>query len=395
MVVSERRLAIPNNPIAGILLAIPGYFAGVWLGTLFGLDDDQNTGVILGYLLATVAFLAGVGFLNYPLERLFGWQVIPITDPAENRGIGRFFRLSLDHKVIGIQYMVTILLMLLFGGIGAMLIRTSLLVPDSTITPPGNYISLIGLHAVMMIFITSAVIVGPFGNYLVPLMIGARRMAFPRLEALSFWVVPPAAIILAAATFWGGFPTGWTGYPPLSEQAGQGMNSYIVGFALIAVALVTSGVNMLATIIGLRAPGMTWTRLPMFVWGIFTTSILGLLAAPVLAAALIMLAMDRTVNTTFFVASNGGSNYLWENLFWFFGHPEVYIFILPAFGIIMEIVPHFARKPLWGYRTGVVGLFGVALLSWFVWQHHLFVSGIAPVLRPFYMLSTELISIPL
>ncbi|TMC67091.1 MAG: hypothetical protein E6J16_00075 [Chloroflexota bacterium] len=361
MVVSERRLAIPNNPIAGILLAIPGYFAGVWLGTLFGLTDDQNTGVILGYLLATVAFLAGVGFLNYPLERLFGWQVIPITDPAENRGIGRFFRLSLDHKVIGIQYMVTILLMLLFGGIGAMLIRTSL---------------------------------RPFGNYLVPLMIGARRMAFPRLEALSFWVVPPAAIILAAATFWGGFPTGWTGYPPLSEQAGQGMNSYIVGFALIAVALVTSGVNMLATIIGLRAPGMTWTRLPMFVWGIFTTSILGLLAAPVLAAALIMLAMDRTVNTTFFVASNGGSNYLWENLFWFFGHPEVYIFILPAFGIIMEIVPHFARKPLWGYRTGVVGLFGVALLSWFVWQHHLFVSGIAPVLRPFYMLSTELISIP-
>src|SRR2546423_1858851 len=242
-----------------------GYFGGIWLGTLFGLNDDQNTGVILGYLFATLAFLAGVGFLNYPLERLFGWQVIPITDPAENPGIGRFFRLSLDHKVIGIQYLVTILLMLLFGGIGAMLIRTSLLVPDSTITPPGNYISLIGLHAVMMIFITSAVIVGPFGNYLVPLMIGARRMAFPRLEALSFWVVPPAAIILAAATFWGGVPTGWTGYPPLSVQAGQGMDSYIVGLALIAVALVTSAVNMLATIIGLRAPGMTWTRLPILV----------------------------------------------------------------------------------------------------------------------------------
>src|SRR5207302_6301151 len=191
--------------------------------------------------------------------------------------------------------------MLLFGGIGAMLISSSLLSSDSSITFPGQYIMLIGLHSVMMIFITSAVIVGPFGNYLVPLMIGARRMAFPRLEALSFWVVPPAAIILAAATFWGGFPTGWTGYPPLSEQAGQGMNSYIVGFALIAVALVTSGVNMLATIIGLRAPGMTWTRLPMFVWGIFTTCILGLLAAPVLAADLIMLAMDRPVNTTFFV----------------------------------------------------------------------------------------------
>ena len=392
--VSERRLSIPNNPITGVLLAIPAYFAGVWLGNLFGLNDDKNTGVILGYFFATAAFLIGVGFLNYPLERLFGWSVSPISDPEENRGAGRFFRLSLDHKVIGMQYLVTILIMLLLGGIGAMMIRTSLLTPDQSITPPGQYIMLIGLHSVMMIFITSAVIVGPFGNYLVPLMIGAKRMAFPRLEALSFWLVPPAAVILLAAAFWGGFPTGWTGYPPLSEQAGQGMDSYIVGFVLIGLALIVSGVNMLATIITLRAPGMTWTRLPMFVWGIFTTSILGMLAAPVLASALVMIAMDRTVQTSFFLASNGGSNYLWQNLFWFFGHPEVYIFILPAFGIIMEIVPHFARKPLWGYRTGVVGLFGVALLSWFVWQHHLFVSGIAPVLRPFYMLSTELISIP-
>ncbi len=391
---NERRLVIPTNPITGILLAIPAYFAGVWLGNLFGLIDDQNTGVILGYTFATAAFLIGVGFLNYPLARMAGWPVSAVKETDPGVGLGRFFRLSLDHKVIGLQYLFTILLMLLFGGIGAMMIRTSLLVPDATITPPGQYIMLIGLHSVMMIFITSAVIVGPFGNYLVPLMIGARRMAFPRLEALSFWLVPPAAVILAAAMFWGGFPTGWTGYPPLSEQAGQGMDSYIVGFALIALALVMSGINMLATIITLRAPGMTWTRLPIFVWGILTTSILGMLAAPVLAAAVVQLAMDRSVQTTFFLASNGGSNYLWQNLFWFFGHPEVYIFILPAFGIVMEIVPHFARKPLWGYKTGVVGLFGVALLSWFVWQHHLFVSGIAPVLRPFYMLSTELISIP-
>src|SRR5207244_13159615 len=146
--------------------------------------------------------------------------------------------------------------------------------------------------------ISSAVTVVPFGNCSMPLTIGPRRVAFPRLGALSFWVVPPAPVILAAATFWGGFPTGWTGYPPLSEQASQAMDSYIVGFALIAVALVTSAVNMLATIIGLRAPGMTWTRLPIFVWGIFTTSILGLLAAPVLAAALFMLTLARTTQTS-------------------------------------------------------------------------------------------------
>jgi cytochrome c oxidase subunit I len=392
--ITERRLTIPTGIPTGILFAIPAYFLGVWLGDLFGLFDDRNTGVILGYLFATAAFLIGLGFLNYPLSRVLGWPVDPLGETDYGVGLGRYFRLNLDHKVIGIQYLVTILTMLFFGGVGAMMIRTALLTPDATIVPPGQYIALIGLHSVMMIFITSAVIVGPFGNYLVPLMIGSRRMAFPRLEALSFWLVPPAAVILAAASLWGGFPTGWTGYPPLSEQAGQGMDSYIVGFILIGLALITSGVNMLATIITLRAPGMTWSRLPIFVWGIFCTSLLGMLAAPVLAAALIMLGMDRTLQTSFFLASNGGSNYLWENLFWFFGHPEVYIFILPAFAIVMEIIPHFARKPLWGYRVGVVGLFGVTLLSWFVWQHHLFVSGIAPVLRPFYMLSTELISVP-
>jgi cytochrome c oxidase subunit 1 len=250
------------------------------------------------------------------------------------------------------------------------------------------------MHSVMMIFVASAAIVGPFGNFFVPLMIGTNRMAFPRLEALSFWLVPPAIVILLAAPIFGGFQTGWTGYTPLAEQAGEGFDSYIVGFALIGLALVVSGINMLTTIICLRAPGMTWTRLPIFVWGVLSASILGTFAAPVLGAALVMQALDRTMNTTFYVSSKGGSPYLWQNLFWFFGHPEVYIFILPAFGIVLELIPHFARKPLWGYRTAVVGLLGVTLLSWFVWQHHLFVSGIAPVLRPFFMLSTELISIP-
>ena len=191
---SERRLTIPNNLVTAVLFAIPAYFAGVWVGNVFGLVDDQNTGVILGYVFATAAFLIGIGFLNYPLARITGAPVTPITESDPDRGLGRYFRLSLDHKVIGLQYLFTILAMLLLGGIGAMMIRSSLLVPDSSITPPGQYIMLIGLHSVMMIFITSAVIVGPFGNYLVPLMIGARRMAFPRLEALSFWLVPPAAL---------------------------------------------------------------------------------------------------------------------------------------------------------------------------------------------------------
>jgi cytochrome c oxidase subunit I len=391
---SARRLAIPNNLLVAVILAVPGYLAGRWLGDSFQLKDDLNTGVLLGYTLASIGFLVGLGFLNYPLSRLFGRPVRHLHKSTAGTGVGRYFGLSFDHKVIGIQYLTTILLMMLVGGIGAMFVRTNLLQPSPPIFPPNQYLTMVGLHSVMMIFMASAAIVGPFGNFLVPIMIGSRRMAFPRLEALSFWLVPPAVVILLASVFWGGFNTGWTGYTPLSEQAGQGMDSYIVGFGLIGIAIFISGLNMLTTITMLRAPGMTWSRLPIFVWGVFATSILGTFAAPVLAAALVMQSLDRTLNTSFFLASNGGSPYLWENLFWFFGHPEVYIFILPAFGIVMELLPHFARKPLWGYKMAVAGLLGVATLSWFVWQHHLFVSGIAPILRPFYMLSTEMISIP-
>jgi cytochrome c oxidase subunit I len=194
--------------------------------------------------------------------------------------------------------------------------------------------------------------------------------------------------------FFGGFPTGWTGYEPLNDQANLGMDSYILFFALVGISMCLLGMNMLATVITMRAPGMTWSRIPIFVWGVISTSILNLLAPPVLVAALAMSLLDRTAQTTFYLSSGGGSQYLYENLFWFFGHPEVYILALPGFGILLELLPVFARKPLWGYRLAVAGMLGVTLLSFLVWQHHLFVSGINSNLRPFYMLSTELISIP-
>ncbi len=391
---SERRIVLPTNILTGIVLGVIGYWAGVQLGNGLGFNDGLNTGVLLGYGLGTVMFLVGIGFATYPLGRLFGWHTPPEPAHDEHSGVWRYLNLSYDHKVIGVQYLIAMLMAMLFGGIGAMFVRTNLLSPDTPIFPPDTYLTLVSMHSVLMVFVASAAIVGPFGNFFVPLMIGTNRMAFPRLEALSLWLVPPALVIMLLSPIFGGFQTGWTGYTPLSEQAGQGFDSYIVGFTLIGIALIVSGVNMLTTIISMRAPGMTWTRLPIFVWGVFSASILGTFAAPVLAAALCMQALDRSMNTSFFISSNGGSPYLWQNLFWIFGHPEVYIFILPAFGIVMELIPHFARKPLWGYRIAVVGLLGVTLLSWFVWQHHLFVSGIAPALRPFYMLSTEMISIP-
>ncbi len=390
---------ISFNVFTAVVLGIGGYFLGTWIGDQIAagkpylIGSDQNDlAIFVGFLFASLGWLAGLGFFNYPVSRLLGR---PASLPhEESAGAGRFFRLSTDHKVIGIQYFFGVGAFFFIGGLNAMLIRTELLTPNEKAWPAGQYLSLVGLHGTMMIMMTSAFILGPFGNYFVPLMIGARRMAFPRIEAFTFWLTPLAGLVLMSAIAWNGFPTGWTGYAPLADQARSGMDAYIWAFLLVAISLCLNGLNLLTTILTQRAPGMTWARLPIFVWGVVSTSILMVLASPVLIAALLMGMLDRTANTSFYLASGGGSPYLYENLFWFFGHPEVYILALPGFGIVLEILPVFTRKPLWGYRLAVAGMFGVALLSFFVWQHHLFVSGMNSTLRPFYMLTTELISIP-
>jgi cytochrome c oxidase subunit I len=400
-VLSGRHLPrlIGFNVFTAVVLGIGGFFLGTWIGDQIAagkaylIGSDQNDlAIFVGFLFASLGWLAGLGFFNYPVSRLLGR---PASLPHEEAaGAGRFFRLSTDHKVIGIQYFFGVGAFFFIGGLNAMLIRTELLTPNEKAWPAGQYLSLVGLHGTMMIMMTSAFILGPFGNYFVPLMIGARRMAFPRIEAFTFWLTPLAGLVLMSAIAWNGFPTGWTGYAPLADQARSGMDAYIWAFLLVAISLCLNGLNLLTTILTQRAPGMTWARLPIFVWGVVSTSILMVLASPVLIAALLMGMLDRTANTSFYLASGGGSPYLYENLFWFFGHPEVYILALPGFGIVLEILPVFTRKPLWGYRLAVAGMFGVALLSFFVWQHHLFVSGMNSTLRPFYMLTTELISIP-
>jgi len=394
-----RRL-VGFNLLTAVVLGIGGWYAG-WFGAhaivgpsiAYFADTDYNElSVFLAYIGGVIGFLAGLGFFNYPWARLRGYP--PSLREKETEGAGRYFGLCTDHKVVGIQYLWGIGLFFLIGGLNAMLIRTELLRPDHQVFPAGTYLTIVGLHGTMMMGMFTSGILGPFGNYLVPLMIGARRMAFPRIEALTFWLLMAAGVILETTIFFGGFPTGWTGYAPLSNEANAGMDCYILFFALVGISMTLLGLNMIATIVTMRAPGLTWTRLPIFVWGVLSTSILMVLAAPVLIATLAMEALDRTAQTTFFVAGGGGSNYLYENLFWFFGHPEVYILALPGFAIVLELLPVFARKPLWGYRLAVAGLLGVTLLSWMVWQHHLFVSGINGDLRPFYILSTELISIP-
>ncbi len=391
------------NLLTGIVGAIIGWLVGYWIGgrvhavsiAYYSAEAGQNDiSVLLGYLFGVIGFLIGLGFAKYPIQRMLGHPPTLAEHESEGEGIGRYFRLCTDHKVVGMQYFVGIGVFFFIGGLNAMLIRTELLQPNVHVFGPNQYLTLVGLHGTMMMGMLTSVVLGPFANWLVPLMIGSRRMAFPRTESFTFWLLMAAGVVLLTTIFYGGFQTGWTGYQPLGGQGTAGYDAYLAFFALVGISMCLLGINLLATIITMRAPGMTWTRLPIFVWSVLCTALLMALAAPMLLAALFMGMFDRTVQTAFYIAGNGGSSYLWQNLFWVFGHPEVYIVALPGFGIVLELLPVFARKPLWGYRLAVAGMLGVTLLSFFVWQHHLFVSGINADLRPFYMLSTELISLP-
>ncbi len=381
-----------------IIGAVLGYALGHWMGNAIAshypyiANSGQNAiADALGLILGVAGWLLGIGALNYPLAKLAGRQ--PEAE-VEVEGWSKYFRYSTNHKTVGLQYVVGVLLFMFTGGLLAMAIRTELLSPTTHVFSPDTYIKIVSEHGTVMMMMATSIVVGPLGNYLVPLMIGSRRMAFPRIEAFSFWVFVAGYMVIFSALPYGGFPTGWTGYAPLQTQAGPGMVSYLFGFAVIGMGMMAAGFNIAVTIINYRAPGMTWSRVPIFVWSILATAALLTLATPTLFAAGVFGLLDRTVQTAFYVTEHGGSSYLWENLFWFFGHPEVYIMALPGFGIAGEILPVFTRKPLFAYKVGAAGMIGVSLLSFFVWQHHLFQSGINPDMRPLFMLTTELISIP-
>jgi len=393
-----------HTAVAG---AVVGYLLGHILGNFLdgagnayyqnlSLSDDADWPIVLGYLFAIVGWLAGLGVFNDVFRQMLGRPANGSnTQEAETRGgLAKYFRYELDHKVVGLQYLVAMIIYFCTAGLFAMAIRTELLSPVHHVFSSQVYVEIVGEHGTMMMMLMSSVIVGPFGNYLVPLMIGSKRVAFPRLEALSFWLTPMAFLILLSSLLLGGFPFGWTGYAPLSIQSTNGADSYAVAFGLMGISMILAGFNIVVTVICYRAPGMRWSRLPIFVWSMLSTSFLFVLAAPVLVGGMYMLLMDRTAQTAFFADQLGGSSYLYQNLFWFFGHPEVYILALPGFGIVMELLPVFTRKPLFAYKVACAGMIGVTLLSFFVWQHHLFDSGINPDMRPVFMLTTELISIP-
>ncbi len=392
------------NLLTGIILGLLGYWIGFMIGNgistpstaYYAAEAGQSDiAVFFGYFFGVVGFLIGLGFANYPVKRMLGYPADIPEEPTETEpGIGKYLRLSTDHKIVSMQYLVGIGVFFFAGGINAMLIRTELLSPTTHVFGPNQYLTLVGLHGSLMMGMMTSGVLGPFANWLVPIMIGSRRMAFPRIEALTFWLLMAAGVVLVTTIFWGGFQTGWTGYAPLSDQGTAGYDAYIGFFALVGLSMCLLGLNLMVTIITMRRPTVTWSRLPIFCWAVLATCVLMVLASPMLIGCLLMGALDRTAQTSFFIPGAGGSSQLYQNLFWVFGHPEVYVLAIPGFGIVLELVPVFARKPLWGYRMAVAGMLGVALLSFFVWQHHLFVSGIDADLRPFFMFSTEMISLP-
>ena len=302
-----------------------------------------------------------------------------------------------DHKRIGILYLVTSFAFFILGGTEALLIRLQLGQANNTLITPEVYNQLFTMHGTTMVFLFIVPVLAGFGNYFLPLMIGARDMAFPRLNALSYWLFLFGGIVLYGSIFWSPPEAGWITTVPLATSTylpSGGVDAWIYLVHLTGIASLLGAINFYVTIANMRAPGMTWSRLPLFVWSILAYSLLLIIAIPVVAGAVTMLLLDRHFGTHFFDSAEGGSALLWQNLFWFFGHPEVYILILPSFGIFSEVLPVFARKPIFGYKAIAASTIMISFLGLLVWVHHMFTTPTPLVVIVFAMISSFLISVP-
>ena len=315
--------------------------------------------------------------------------------------------MTTDHKKIGIMYITTGFFFFLAGGVEALLVRTQLAVPNGKVLSPEIYNQVFTMHGTTMIFLFVMPMLAGLGNYVVPMMIGARDMAFPRMNAFGYWVVLLGGLFLTSSFLFGAAPNaGWFSYAPLTELTqdcgatavlctpGANMDFWALGILMLGISSIAASLNFVVTILKLRAPGMTINRMPMFTWMTLVTAFLLLFALPSLTAAAILLLLDRHLGTHFFQSGFGGDPLLWQHLFWSFGHPEVYILILPAFGIISEVLPVFSRKPLFGYTFVAWSGVAIGFLSFTVWAHHMFAVGLPLVAQAFFATSTTLIAIP-
>ncbi|KAA3664917.1 MAG: cytochrome C oxidase subunit I, partial [Chloroflexi bacterium] len=350
--------------------------------------------LVFGAILSVFGFLFGAGVMT-DWTLWMGGHKTPLHHGAPE-GQPEWFRyLSIDvnHKVIGIQYGFTSLLVLLVGGIFAIMFRLELAAPGMQYLSPDEFNTLFSAHGIIMI-VSILLGVGAMVNYLAPLMVGASDMAFPRLNSFSYWIGIPSFVLLLAGMLVGGWDTGWVAYAPLSLSTAVGVQLFLLGFYMNGFSSITGGINLIVTVFRMRAKGMTLFRMPIFVWGALATALIMFTATQTVGVALSLTIAERSLGLTFFNPANGGDPILYQHLFWFYSHPAVYLFILPGLGVISELLPVFTRKPLFGYKWIALSSLGIALVGFLVWAHHMFTSGMNDSLRVPFMLATMLVAVP-
>src|SRR5215203_511665 len=351
----------------------------------------------LALFLAPIGFLIGLGAFTY----WFRWAIGKPTIPDDHSGHGAYswrdyFKVNTDHKVIGIQYVVTSFFFFFVGGLFAMLMRAELAQPGRQFVDSQTFNGLFSVHASLLIFLFIIPVFAGLANYVLPLMIGAPDMAFPRLNALSFWLLPIAGIMMTASFLapGGSFATGWTAYAPLSTDVPIGQMFFTIGVQFAGASSIATALNFLVTIITMRAPGMSFWRMPLLAWANFSTSLLVVIATPFIAASQFLILLEYALGFNFFNAARSGDVLMYQHVFWFYSHPAVYIMMLPGFGIVSEILSVKARKPIFGYRMMAFSLLAIVMLGFTVWAHHMFVSGMQSWIRIPMMVTTAIIAVP-
>jgi len=406
--------AAPPAPTGWRRLTAPGWLRVPWMIVVFfgigagitvlvrwleGWHPIWKGSIITTVELTTVplGFLAGIGTFDYWVRYATGAP----TAPEDHSGHGArswrdYFRVNTDHKVIGVQYLVTTIFFFLAAGMLAMFVRAELAKPGMQFFDNQTYNGLFSVHASLMIFLFVIPAFAGLANFVVPLMLGAPDMAFPRLNALSYWLLPMAGFMMLGSFLvpGGAFATGWTSYAPLAVHQPLGQVFFNMGVQWAGASSIMTALNFLVTIITMRAPGMTFWRMPLLVWANFTTSLLVVIATPFIAGSQFFVMFDRVMHTHFFDPGHGGYPLAYQHIFWFYSHPAVYIMMLPGFGIASEVISVMSRKPIFGYRLMALSLLAILVLGFSVWAHHMFVSGMAPWLRVPMMATTLLIAVP-
>ncbi len=387
--------------VRGLVAQVIGTIAGMALAMFLRLAfsdlpawGEQGEAVIAtGAVIGGLSFLIGVGAFSDWAKWWVGIHTPFVHGPPKDKPAWtRYFSVDYNHKVIGVQYGITGLLMIMIGGAFAIIFRTELTRAGLQFLDANTYNTLISMHGWATIF-GMLIGIGGMANYIVPLMLGAEDMAFPRLNAFAFWINVPAIVLLMGSLFYN-WDSGWTLYPPLSLKGPVGYQLAFWAIFFLGFSSILGSLNLIATIFLMRPPGMSLFRMPIFCWAILATSGLQLTATQAIGQSVLMLSLERLLGMPFFDAEHGGSPVLFQHIFWFYSHPAVYVFVLPGLGIISEILPVFARKPLFGYRWIALSSVGIALVGFIVWGHHMFTSGYSDYLRVWFMLSTLLVAVP-